>query len=249
MPELTIAQISDTHLLSSPQEYLRGYPVHASLQAVLGRLAEEKPDLLLVTGDVAEAGEMAAYGQLAELVAPLGLPTAWLSGNHDDPAAMRAVLDRPPFIGLQQIDCDPWRILLIDSVQPDSRYGEGYLSSASLEQLDAALHACRDRHVLLALHHHPLPTGVDWLDTIGLTNAADLFFVLDRHPCLRLVLYGHVHLEQHHRRNGVDYYACPSTALQVVPPGAPITASQPGFRLLTLFDDGTHWTQVPRLIG
>ena len=42
-----------------------------------------RPDLVVATGDLVDAGSAAEYGHLRRLLAPLDLPLFLLPGNHD----------------------------------------------------------------------------------------------------------------------------------------------------------------------
>jgi Icc protein len=54
------------------------------------------------------------------------------------------------------------------------------LSEFQLDWLEKKLIASPERHTLLLLHHHPLPSGCSWLDQHSLRNAAELDNVLAR---------------------------------------------------------------------
>lgn len=75
---ISIAQLTDTHLLDSPEDELRGVKTWHSLKAVLAAVAKQQPDRLLLTGDLADVGSAKAYQNLINLVSPLNLPASWL---------------------------------------------------------------------------------------------------------------------------------------------------------------------------
>jgi Icc protein len=88
------------------------------------------------------------------------------------------------------------------------------------------------------------------MDAIALQNSADFLALVDRHPQVKLVLFGHIHQEFEHQRQGVTYLGSPSTCVQFQPNRREFgidTQAQPGFRLLTLFPDGSYETRVQRL--
>lgn len=244
-----LAQITDTHLLPHRDDRLRGVATWHSLKAVLAEVQLRRPDAILLTGDLAEAGDAAAYDRLWELLAPLNLPCYALAGNHDRPSVLAARLGQSicldPHITLGN-DTNPWQLLLLDSTDPNARYGEGKLSATALAQLEAALTAS-DRPLAIALHHHPVPTGIDWLDTIGVVNSADFLPLLQGCDRLKFVLFGHIHLALDRLENGIHFYGTPSTCTQVLPEHPPEDAELPGFRWLELFPDGRHHTRVVRV--
>ncbi|MEM1241993.1 MAG: metallophosphoesterase [Cyanobacteria bacterium P01_H01_bin.26] len=246
-PPFLLAQITDTHLLAQPTAQLRGCNPWRSLTAVLQQVARYNPDGLLLTGDLAERGEAAAYGHLVSEIAPLKLPTYWLPGNHDSLGTLRPILDSlPASQGLKSVDLGAWQLILLNSVLPQATVGEGCLSSRQLQRLEADLTRHPTKPTLIALHHHPVPVGIDWVDQMQLQNAGELLALLNRFANVRVVVFGHIHHGFHHcPPNGPDFYGCPSTCLQVAPPRP--QPDQPGFRLLWLYANGTHQTAVKRV--
>ncbi|MEB3314428.1 MAG: metallophosphoesterase [Cyanobacteriota bacterium] len=254
---LTLAQITDTHLLADPTAELRGCNPWQSFQAVLREVMRCRPDGLLLTGDLADQGDRRAYEQLRDAIAPINRPIYWVPGNHDDGATAHRVLQGPQCYGpqeqgLQSIDLGSWRLLLLNSVLPRARFGEGGLAADTLRSLGSALSRHRHQPTALALHHHPVPTGIDWLDQMQVQNAAPLLNLLQGCHQVRLVLFGHIHLDfqqlLHGGDGGITCYGCPSTALQVIPQAATPDSHLPGFRLISLYPDGRHHSQVRRVM-
>lgn len=248
---LRLVQLTDLHLLGDPHARLRGVDTETTfrrvLQAAHGDCA--RADLLLLTGDLAEHGEAAAYarlrGHLAGLIADervLALP-----GNHDDPATLA---DAFPGTGATRVAAHTvagWELLLLDSSVPGR--SAGHLDAGQLDWLDARLTRAADRHALVVLHHPPLPIDSAWLDAIALDNGPDLLGLLDAHANVRGVLFGHVHQAFERRRRGVRHFATPSTCVQFVPRRARIEIDTrgPGWRTLELSADGRIRTRVRRV--
>jgi Icc protein len=112
------------------------------------------------------------------------------------------------------------------------------------------LSAHRDKHAIVCLHHHPLPVGSQWIDTINVDNGDDFFRVIDRHPQVRLVLFGHIHQEFAAKHGEVDVYASPSTCVQFAPLSAGFAVDKdamPGYRWLELHSDGKIQTGISRI--
>jgi Icc protein len=89
------------------------------------------------------------------------------------------------------------------------------------------------------------------MDAIGLQNREALFAILDRHPQVKLVVFGHIHQAFDRSRRGVRYLGAPSTCVQFSPNSdefAIDAEAQPGFRLLTLYPDGNYETSVQRVV-
>ncbi|WP_416670195.1 3',5'-cyclic-AMP phosphodiesterase [Egbenema bharatensis] len=245
---LRVAQITDTHLFADPEREMMGCVTARSLQAVLAQLqqVQPQPDVLLLTGDLSQDETTESYEQLQSHISALGIPAYWIPGNHDRPELMDQVLATAPISTQKAIQCGGWNLLLLTS----SIAGrvEGGLSAETLDWLEQQLQAS-DHPTLIALHHPPLLIDSEWMDQIGLRNATDLFAILDRNPQVKLVLFGHIHQEFIQTRNGVTYLGTPSTCVQFEPRQAQfaIGSQKPGFRLLTLFPNGSHSTVVQRV--
>lgn len=246
---LLIAQVTDTHLFADVDRQLIGVPTAESLTAVVEKLQKllPQPDLLLLTGDLSQDGTPKAYDRLQSLLSPLNLPVYWLPGNHDNLEVMEQSLTHPLFLPDKSFQSGGWQFVLLSSLVPGRVYGE--LAPSTLTWLDYQLQNAPDRPTIVSLHHPPFQVHSDWLDTSILQNPADLFTVLDRHPQVKLVLFGHIHQEFVHERRGVYYLGTPSTSIQFAPESRDFSLDQekPGFRLLKLYSDGTWETQVKRV--
>ena len=243
-----LVQITDTHLYADTAGTLLGVNTLESLDAVVTLVkAEALPaHALLATGDLVHDGSAAGYRLLRDRLGGLGCPAFALPGNHDDPAVLSATLASPPVHLAREARFGDWQLVLLDSTVP----GEdgGLLSDAELQCLDQAL-AGGATHTLVCLHHAPLPTGSDWLDTMRLANADAFFAVLDDHPTVRGVLFGHIHQTFEAQRNGVRIMASPSTCVQFakVRPRFGVDPRPPGYRWLGLLPDGRICSAVRRL--
>ncbi len=248
-PPLLIAQITDTHLFANPHQDLLGLPTVKSLQATLDHLSalQPKPDLLLLTGDLSQDTTPESYQRLERMLAPLGIPAVWVPGNHDVLLTMQEVLQTELISAEKAFQRQGWNFLLLNSAVPQTVYGR--LSAESLEWLDQQLQILPDLPTLIALHHPPFAVGSAWIDTLKLRNTEALFAVIDRHPQVKLVLFGHIHQEFEHQRRGVCYLGTPSTCVQFKPNSLQFAVDemQPGFRLLELYPDGRVQTRVERV--
>ncbi|MCY7393417.1 MAG: 3',5'-cyclic-AMP phosphodiesterase [Leptolyngbyaceae cyanobacterium CAN_BIN12] len=248
-PSLLVAQITDTHLFADDQTKLLGLQTFASFQAVIEQLKslERRPDLLLLTGDLSQDGTAKSYEVLQEMLSPLAIPAYWVPGNHDCPKTMAQVLTRSPISSQKSIYVGPWQIVLLDSSVPGCVHG--YLSADSLKWLDQELIQSHGAPTLIAFHHPPFLSGSNWMNDIGLLNPEDFFEVCDRHPHVKLVLFGHIHQDFSRQRHQVHYLGTPSTCIQFKPNSINFTLDeeQPGLRLVTLYPDGTWESQVERV--
>jgi Icc protein len=115
--------------------------------------------------------------------------------------------------------------------------------------LERRLQKAPDMHTLVCLHHQPVPMGSRWLDTMALDNPEAFFAIIDRHPQVRAIVWGHVHQELASRRDDVLLLSTPSTCIQFLPRSDDfaVDMAAPGFRWLDLHPDGSIETGVERI--
>lgn len=191
-----IAQLSDPHMRLPPDDEGSGDALAAAVQAVLQ--LDQRPDAVIVTGDLADGARPGEYARVRELLAPLPMPVHLLPGNHDDGISADYA-----------VRAGELRLVACDSTIPGRDDGE-----LDLEWLEATLDEDRDSPTIVAMHHPPILTGIPVLDEIGLTNRAELARLLERSPQVQRVIAGHVHRGAFGVVGGCGVVACPSTNLQ-----------------------------------
>jgi Icc protein len=245
MSVIRLTHLTDPHLYGGESELLRGIATLPSLEATLAHAQRRDwpPDAMLVTGDLVQ-DDPGGYAHFRRLFAALRLPVLCLPGNHDEPEAMRRELDGAPFVVGGSVDLGLWRIVLLDSTIAGSAAGR--LGADRLAALHSVLAAAPQRHALVCLHHQPVPMSSRWLDRVGLQNADEFFEVIDRHPNVRGIVWGHVHQSHDALRKGVRLLATPSTCAQFLPRADRFALDRrpPGYRTLELKADGSIVTEV-----
>lgn len=245
--DVKILQLTDSHLHATTDSRMRGVRTHDTFLAVLdraGRTNEWPPDVILVTGDIVQDESRAGYERFRNILDAYDVPVLCIPGNHDDPKLMAELLNRAPFQMGGERRIDQWSLVLLSTflIGEDA----GGLGRARLDGLDRSLRENASQHVLVCLHHHPLPVGSTWLDGVGLRDARNFLDVLDAHANVRAVLCGHVHQESDQTRNGVRFMSTPSTCSQFLPHSQffALDDKGPGLRWLCLQADGRIETRV-----
>lgn len=243
---IRLIQVSDCHLSAHREARYRGLDADRSLSALLPVIREWQPGAILLTGDVAEDGSTAAYGRVAAMLCSAGAPVYAVPGNHDQPAVMQDSFRQGPWGGPRFIALKNWLLVLLDS----TACGEigGAISSRELEHLDAGLKQSQADHVLVAMHHQPIPIGSPWIDRYALAEPEALLGLLDREQRLRCVTWGHVHQDIDTQRNGVRMLGAPSSVANSLPGREKFTldTAGPACRWLKLADDGRVETGILR---
>lgn len=213
-----IAQLSDPHI-GSDWEGVDPVPCLERVVAAVRRLPNPV-DAVVVTGDLAGEGRYEDYEIARELLGRFEVPVHVLPGNHDDRAALRHVFGLPgkgdePID--YAVDVRGFRILILDSTVPGQ--DPGALQPDQLEWLERQLSAHPDAPTMLAMHHSPLPTGIDEWDEVNLSaeERRALEEVVARHGQLRAIVAGHLHRVAASVLGGIPVLSGPSTYLQSLP--------------------------------
>lgn len=249
---LRVVQLSDSHLFADTEGKLLGLNTQFSLERVLESVKEEQPhmDMILATGDLAQDASREAYQRLRGMLESLNTPILWMEGNHDKAAPLLEVLsDQRDRISPCTATLGNWTLVMLDSTIPGEVPGELY--EEDLDFLERALNEAEGEHIMVCLHHHPLPMGCKWLDTQVVASADRFFEIIDRHPRVRAIVWGHVHQEYDGERNGVRLLSVPSTCVQFKPFSEDFSVddANPGYRWFDLYSDGRLETGVSRVQG
>jgi len=212
---ILIAQISDLHIKAPGALAYGKVDTAAALQRCVAALnaLQPRPDLAVISGDLADTPTVEEYDHLKRLLAPLEIPFIGIPGNHDSRAMMRAAFPDQAYAtsegGLNQLrSVGGLDIVLLDSSVPGKPHGE--LEPATLQWLEATLAASPERPALLFLHHPPFRTGIDHMDVQDLSNAGALAPIIRSHPRVQLISAGHVHRATLTQFAGVPATICPA---------------------------------------
>lgn len=196
-----LLHLSDLHVVAPGAMASAVLDTPALLRAAIDIIVARLPalgalDAVLVTGDISDDGSAESYALARTELLRLGLPLLVLPGNHDLRDPLRAAFrDHAPLPAAGRldwhIDLGDTRIIGLDTLVEGQ--GGGILTPESLRFLEDAIVTAQGRTILVALHHPPRAIGIEFMDAIGLGNAAALAPVLDRASRPVTVLAGHVH--------------------------------------------------------
>jgi 3',5'-cyclic-AMP phosphodiesterase len=263
-----IAQITDVHLgfePNNPAEFNR-----KRLDQTLRTLAAMKPlpDLLLVTGDLADEGDDGvSYRRLKGALAGAPFPIWYCMGNHD---SREGFLEHFPHVpapdGFIQYEIEgfPLRILVIDTLEV-GRHGGGFCETRGA-WLSARLAEQPEQPTLIVLHHPPIETGLSWMtENPDASWVERLHGIVSAHSNIVGMIAGHLHRVVVTQWGGTTLAVCPSTAPQVAldldridpdkPDGRPMIVADPpayaihywnGEQLISHFDTADEHTVLAR---
>jgi Icc protein len=229
-----LAHLSDTHLVGDTGTLPFDRDSAATLSAVIEAYGA-RPDVAVITGDLAEDGSTEAYRRLRALASPLTDELHVVAGNHDDRVTVDEVLGAGD--ELRVVPLSPrWTMVLVNSKW--AGHDAGRIDADTLAALDESLARAR-QHVVVCMHHPPASTCDNPYCVI--VNADETLNVLTRYPRVRAVLSGHLHRSFDSRYGGIRFLGAPSTCRQLTHGGNPhigLTSAPPAARLIELHADG-----------
>jgi 3',5'-cyclic-AMP phosphodiesterase len=231
---ITVAQISDSHLQREPGVG-EGSP-DEMLHRAIALVAAAKPDVLLLTGDIADDGSAEALERVAQDVKVLGIPVLATAGNHDDPAVVAAVLG-----AVDEKLIGGWRLCLVDTTIPGKEWGR-----IDVKALLRRLGPADGPPTLLALHHPPITTSTHpWM---RLEGGTELVAALAGRGDVRVVVSGHLHEAFNAVIGDVSYIGCSSSWYSIKHRNKEflLDHGHVGALLLSLASDGGFtWRRLP----
>ena len=193
-----IGQLTDIHLLADADIGDRYVDNNARLVTAIASIDAESPalDAVLITGDLTDTSHPDAFDILAASIETIDAPVLVLPGNHDTRAATRRALPDAGWVDAEHLswvrDIHGVRIIGLDSTRPG--YHGAEFDDERADFLARTLAQPHAGPTLLAMHHPPFTTGIDWMDAAGFVGLDLLTEVLAAHPgTVDKIVCGHMH--------------------------------------------------------
>jgi 3',5'-cyclic AMP phosphodiesterase CpdA len=253
-----IAHLSDTHLTSAGVRYNGVLDADAALDRAVAVLSDavaagRRIDAVVVSGDLTDTGDPAAYARLAAAVGSIGGSTGpvpiFATGNHDVRTEFHASLLSSAATGpvLQVHDVNGLRVVVLDSSIPGA--GHGRLTPAHLVELRAELTNRAPAGSIVVLHHAPLPPPSPLLSYFALeTSSRTALSDAVNGTDVRLILAGHHHLPQSGMLGSVPVAVAGSTAIRtdpLAPAGHERTFAGGAINLVEVYPDAITVSVIP----
>lgn len=254
---MRILQISDFHLRGDGKLSFQVVDTASFLKSTKAHLEHvfaldgQKPDMIVVTGDIADSGDEKAYLMVYEALSSFNVPVYAVPGNHDRRNRMVRILkgwtipnpQTAPFL-CYAVQTEEARLLFLDTLNPGSH--AGHMRDAELAWLDNELQSNKNVPTLIFMHHPPFITGLPAMDE-PFENREQMRTVLMKAPWARLCC-GHMHRPIFTVWAGVPCVTAPAASMQIeldfTPEGGDTFRMEtPGY-LLHDFEDGVFNTHV-----
>jgi 3',5'-cyclic-AMP phosphodiesterase len=249
---MLIAQISDIHISGPGKITLGVAPMAENLAQCVDHInqLEPKPDLVVITGDIANDGLWEEVEHAACILNNLRGPYYIVPGNHDDRSALWSVFGHTAIPAMDQgfinyvIDGFDVRLIGMDSTVPGEPGGEICRTRAAW--LDARLAEAPAKPTIIFMHHPPVRCGVLETDEDGFAGVELLGDVVERFSNVERIVCGHIHLQIHARWRGTVVTTAPSMGMQL---GLDLTKKRPSEFVLDAPGYLLHlWTPENNLI-
>lgn len=218
---MLIAHLSDPHIRPHGELYQGLVDSNAMFERAVEQLnsLRPRPDVVIITGDLVDEGQVAEYEVAQSLLAKITQPLLMIPGNHDDRALFRATFGKdmsgPAEGPLHFITADlgPVRIIGLDITVPGEHHGD--MDDAACDWLEAALAEEPTRPTLIMLHQPPFLSGIPYIDTYACRNGERLARIIERYPAVERVVCGHIHRSMQLRFGGTVLCTAPSTTTAI----------------------------------
>ena len=213
-----IGQLTDTHVVDPDGGTELYVDNNARLkEAVESINAESIPlDVVLATGDLVNDASPREYEVLSGLLRELDVPLLPLPGNHDDRALFAeafADIEWASDSNLSWVDVVRGvRIVGLDTIRVGDEGGE--FDDERADWLSAVLSTPHDGLTMLAMHHPPFLTGIEWMDRPGFPGV-ERFGEIVRAGGVDRIVCGHVHRPMTGSISGVTAQVAMSTVHHV----------------------------------
>jgi 3',5'-cyclic AMP phosphodiesterase CpdA len=240
---MLIAQMTDIHIGFAPDEKPEEFN-RLRFRATLARIldAPNRPDMLVLSGDITDHGDRESFERTAELLAECPFPIWPMVGNHDTRAellnAFPQVRADDGFVHYVR-EQEGLRIVLLDTLE-EGRHG-GAFCERRQAWLEARLDEAPETPTLIFMHHPPVVSGIEWMDP-----GADEAWVQRLAAALRgreqvLAIHcGHLHRPLAASFEGIPLCVTPSVAPLVAMDLRPIDRNDPDQRDLITTEPPTY---------
>ena len=237
---MRIAHISDIHLPTKPGQKLKGAVPDANLIEAVAVLKQQspKPELIIIGGDLLEDGQKGNYDAIGDLFKDVQVPLHTVVGNHDDLKALKKsslVENSKSDRGYGSFDQGKLHFILLNTAGTGKAHGN--MDEEQLLWLSEDLWANQNKSVLIFMHHHPVDSGVPWLDKMRLENADVFWKIIPPYSKNILgVFFAHLHIQFSTVVRGILAASSPAVCFQYSANNdaskSELSPEQPGFNLI-----------------
>ena len=187
-----VLQISDTHF---------GTEQPPVVEALVQLAQQQRPDLLLLSGDITQRARPAQFRAARAFMERLGAPLLAVPGNHDIPLLDLWTRLRRPYARylaafgpeLEPLHSSPELLVLCLNTTRPWRHKHGEVSAAQIERVAQRLEAATAAQLRVVVVHQPVAV-IRSSDVVNLLRGHEAALQRWAAAGVDLVLGGHIHL-------------------------------------------------------
>lgn len=222
MRKFKVIQITDTHLTPEghePANHQRIDPF-LKLNSIFMDVSKmsEKPDMIVITGDLIHEGVADDYAKLARLISrqmdKLQIPINVILGNHDRTSAFyQGYLEQPERDKYYYlVSSKNYNFYFLDSKFYD--YEQGYLGQEQLTWLRDNLEDEPKKKSVIFLHHPVAGPSIQHMQYSILQEGQELMDVI-KHSSVMAVFSGHIHFSTSFTKSKILFHTTDSSAYHI----------------------------------
>ncbi|WP_085900511.1 phosphodiesterase [Kiloniella majae] len=196
---MLIAQITDFHIGRIIETDTGPIDLFDRLKETVEHLTtlNPQPDLVVVSGDISNHGNMEDYERAKNLLDTMQLPYFVMPGNHDSRERLRTLFQADGYLPndgefLQYtIEQYPLRLIMLDSLEVGKHHG--MICDERLHWLNEKLTQAPERPTLIVMHHPPSKLQLPYQDSMRCFNGEKLAKVISSHDQVLGIACGHTH--------------------------------------------------------
>lgn len=210
---MRIIHMSDLHL-TSDKHPIWGVDTYKQFVKALNSIGSiPNIDCIVVSGDIADDGNLLTYQYVDDMLNSLSIPVLWCPGNHDNIETYFDFAESSKSIIKNPITINGIQLISLNTVAPDENCpslnrSRGVLFENDFQYLSNNISG-QDNPSILVMHHPSIDPG-SWMTNKILKNRELFNDTIQHYRNIFLILYGHIHYHMIHKQYGKTYVSAPS---------------------------------------
>ena len=210
---MRIIHMSDLHL-TSDKHPIWGVDTYKQFVKALNSIGSiPNIDCIVVSGDIADDGNLLTYQYADDMLDSLSIPVLWCPGNHDNIETYFDFAESSKSIIKNPITINGIQLISLNTVAPDENCpslnrSRGVLFENDFQYLSNNISG-QDNPSILVMHHPSIDPG-GWMTNKILKNRELFNDTIQHYKNIILILYGHIHYHMIHKQYGKTFVSAPS---------------------------------------
>ncbi|PHM50803.1 metallophosphoesterase family protein [Xenorhabdus miraniensis] len=218
---MKVIHLTDIHLTRSREQKIFDVNPYDNFDFVCEEILRIKSiieiELIIVSGDISNDGEVDSYRYFLNKMESLNLPYLAILGNHDLKNNFDIALAEEKskyIINSNEYNNRIWHFISVDTVVAGEDHG--LISKDTLIELERKIIANSHYNIALFMHHHAIPVGIPIVDNCMLNNGKELLKLCEKYK-VKFIGSGHAHTSRIWHHNTMTTCVAPAVVFQWLP--------------------------------